>query len=626
MNTFPVNVEIPYIVPPKLEKDVIQLVELNYTNMIFKNFRPNDYHGMVIAGGSGIGKTRAGIEISRVLKKHPDYQPLIAAKTLYVRHVFLRQLCSPLNLPSQANTENAFYRDAKGMQSQGVDLYSDEEQEEVENLIDLNYKFFHKSKYLNHSEDNLTAGRALALGIATYYFTGRWGTTVQKKMLKIDRSFSDLTTVIKLIRRDLGAIDDRSHLIIFVQVDEFQLDPKLTVAMLRFLTEYIAEGNFTNESTVLIPIMTGTSSILIENMEGSATMYSLRHHFLSPLGKKISCELVASSAHYHAAIKSRNVMYTEVKENTNTLVSVLIDACGGVAICLIQLGYFLGSFFPGELDASENIKELWKDLVNWATTKYHKAVWEKCFLGEKNLLKWMTYVHFQWKVTRNTIINSITVGTYEHRGIIFLKGDDDDELTACFPLIFINTIASIYKLRFLEILLNPLCRLDEDSFPDFIMAKHYSGYYLLRQAGYTTVQFREIYGNFVRGSQQLLNKNITIHEDVRLFSTPIVRPKCPGEYSEFEKPQISDRKKIEVIAEGEKYKEKIIDSTSGKFIICIAKRSKTADAILPHADEQYKYVAALSSGHQLPASAVCQINMEVVLNEIKKAIGHTAFV
>ncbi|CAI2193461.1 486_t:CDS:2, partial [Funneliformis geosporum] len=409
------------------------------------------------------------------------------------------------------NTENVFYHDAKGKQLQEIDLYSDEEQEEVENLIDTTYKFFHKSKYLNHSEENITAGRVLALEIATYYFNERWGNMTQKKMLKIDQSFSDLTTVIKLIRRDLSAIDDRSHLIIFIQVDEFQLDPKLMVAMLRYLTEYIAEGNFTNESTVLIPFMTGTSPISIENMEVSncsATMYSLRHHFLSPLGKKISCELVASSAHYHASIKGCNMMYIEVKENTNTLVSVLIDACGGIAICLIQL--------------------------------------------------------------------STTVGTYEHRGIIFLKVDDDDELTACFLLIFINTIASIYKLRFLEILLNLLCRLDEDSFPDFIMAKHYSEYYLLRQAGYTTVQFREIYGNFV------------------------LRPKCPGKYSEFEKPQISDRKKIAVIAEGEKYKEMIIDSTS---------------------DEQYKYVAALSSRHQLSASAVCQINMEVVLNEIKKAIA-----
>ncbi|CAI2199621.1 4505_t:CDS:1, partial [Funneliformis geosporum] len=49
--------------------------------MISNNFPPNDYHGMVIASGSRIRKTRAGIEISRILKKHPDYQPLIATKT-----------------------------------------------------------------------------------------------------------------------------------------------------------------------------------------------------------------------------------------------------------------------------------------------------------------------------------------------------------------------------------------------------------------------------------------------------------------------------------------------------------------------------------------------------------------
>ncbi|CAI2180022.1 5505_t:CDS:2 [Funneliformis geosporum] len=118
--------------------------------------------------------------------------------------------------------------------------------------------------------------------------------------------------------------------------------------MLRFFNEYIAEGNFTNESTVIIPILTGKSSMSVVNMYYSnsypATIYTLRNHFLSPLEQR-----------YLGRMKTPILLRQK-----------LIDACGGVAMSLIQLGELLASLFPGE---SENVKNYAKRHV--LDTRYY---------------------------------------------------------------------------------------------------------------------------------------------------------------------------------------------------------------------------------------------------------------
>ena len=63
-----------------------------------------------------------------------------------------------------------------------------------------------------------------------------------------------------------------------------------------------------------------------------------------------------------------------------------------------------------------------------------------------------------------------------------------------------------------------------------------------------------------------------------------------------------------------------IDATLGKYIIKIHRRSKSVDAILPHADEQYKYGEALESGHSVHENTTEELSVEDVRKELKKAL------
>jgi hypothetical protein len=61
-----------------------------------------------------------------------------------------------------------------------------------------------------------------------------------------------------------------------------------------------------------------------------------------------------------------------------------------------------------------------------------------------------------------------------------------------------------------------------------------------------------------------------------------------------------------------------IDATSGKYIIKLRKRISSADAILPHADEQYKYSEALQSGYPVHKDKTGKLGIDTVEDEIVK--------
>ncbi|CAG8844348.1 36066_t:CDS:2, partial [Racocetra persica] len=76
--------------------------------------------------------------------------------------------------------------------------------------------------------------------------------------------------------------------------------------------------------------------------------------------------------------------------------------------------------------------------------------------------------------------------------------------------------------------------------------------------------------------------------------------------------------KLPVISSNkEGYKE--IDVTSGRYIVLLARRTKSADAITPHADEQYKFSLALESGQPIHTSSRGKVGVDIIFEEEKKA-------
>jgi len=72
-----------------------------------------------------------------------------------------------------------------------------------------------------------------------------------------------------------------------------------------------------------------------------------------------------------------------------------------------------------------------------------------------------------------------------------------------------------------------------------------------------------------------------------------------------------------ICSNGDGYKE--IDITSGRYIVLIFRRTKSANAITPHADKQYKFSLALESGQPVHTNCTGEIGADVIIKEGKKA-------
>lgn len=62
-----------------------------------------------------------------------------------------------------------------------------------------------------------------------------------------------------------------------------------------------------------------------------------------------------------------------------------------------------------------------------------------------------------------------------------------------------------------------------------------------------------------------------------------------------------------------------IDAISDKYIIKLCRKISSADAILPHADEQYKYSEALLCRYQIYKNKTGELSICTVEKEVKKA-------
>ncbi|CAH1756608.1 11610_t:CDS:2, partial [Entrophospora sp. SA101] len=100
---------------------------------------------------------------------------------------------------------------------------------------------------------------------------------------------------------------------------------------------------------------------------------------------------------------------------------------------------------------------------------------------------------------------------------------------------------------------------------------------------------------------------------IEYHEQPPLIPK--NDSKEFIRPELN-RRCVEVICSKDTdirgYQE--IDATTGRYIIKIRRRCHSADAILSHADEQYKYSEALESGYLVHEDGLGEIDA----NDVKK--------
>ncbi|GBB98414.1 hypothetical protein RclHR1_03220007 [Rhizophagus clarus] len=124
---------------------------------------------------------------------------------------------------------------------------------------------------------------------------------------------------------------------------------------------------------------------------------------------------------------------------------------------------------------------------------------------------------------------------------------------------------------------------------------HQVTYCLAYHLSIESITFTEIYGGYGYCSREFRRFEIKTKR-IKYYELASLIPKKDNQYDKFIKPGLEDRKRVPVVCANQKgYKE--IDSTSGGYLVLIARRTESADALAPHGDKQYKYSLSLESGH-----------------------------
>ncbi|KAF0522607.1 hypothetical protein F8M41_015499 [Gigaspora margarita] len=169
-----------------------------------------------------------------------------------------------------------------------------------------------------------------------------------------------------------------------------------------------------------------------------------------------------------------------------------------------------------------------------------------------------------------------TIQDFETSGLIFLEQFGKHFITRA-PLVLVSILVDYLKLFdiFDESLLRPFELLTEETFPQFVLHMHHVTYSLAFRTG-STITIRDIYGGCVRGPNRVLDYNIDVRQQIEYYAHASLIPKTENGFS---KPGLLDRTKLPVIVSNKNgFKE--IDVTSGKYLVLLARQTKSADAII----------------------------------------------
>jgi hypothetical protein len=405
-----------------------------------------------------------------------------------------------------------------------------------------------------------------------------------------------------------------------LQIDEFQTGVDWTIILLRIIRSILINIKY---KTLIIPVCTGTAPSKIASLGEttlSITSYSITNINLSPMNFQDSMSLFKEFTKY------RNNNDSDVlPEENQKLYRCMVNSIRGIPVIIeIAVELFIGMESGGTrvFQSYDTAIKYWECLRAYVNQKYSKEQWRSSLHNENNVMKLLYYIHIQKSVTKKDQLNGCTIEEVEASGLIYLEETiKNEEFIPRAPLIFIVALVELFDLHifFDTILLNPFTLINQDNFPDFILRIHHATYGLMVRTGIRSITLREIYGQHIIGPEEVLNHRVCV-DTIEYHEQPPLIPKNSSKVK-FTKPGLN-RKRVEVICSEDfdtrGYRE--IDATLNRYIIKIRRRGPSADAILPHADEQYKYSEALESGHPVHESKTGELNVEDVKIELKKAL------
>ncbi|CAG8492025.1 11049_t:CDS:1 [Dentiscutata erythropus] len=119
-------------------------------------------------------------------------------------------------------------------------------------------------------------------------------------------------------------------------------------------------------------------------------------------------------------------------------------------------------------------------------------------------------------------------------------------------------------------------------------------------------------------SEEILSKTINIYHDVEYKAVPLLEMRKNVPKHLFNYNNLTNHKEVLVIADTNNGSTKIINITTGHYFVITRKCNKSADALTLYGDEQYKFSAAIISGHPVYKTSIDEIDLEEFKAELEK--------
>jgi hypothetical protein len=575
-NTPSVTTLYEWVKRPTLERVLNDQFEFQWRTFKSSTCRPNDYRYWIISGGSGSGKTRAGLELPNILKSK------LKEVKAHCVHIFIPAAHLPqLQQPQPPNPNQ---------------------------------------KVLRIPEHLSQVWESLSLAVASFYF---WQSSSQEKriaMKTLVAQMCDMRHVIRAIRfaEKLSALEP---LVLIVQVDEFQDSRYATLCFLRQLSDKIREGFFVNNHCLILPVLTGTSPFYLEDVERiipSPTNYGATIFTASP-----PFNLEESHTFVYNVLKFRSDSITALNSVNeywkHRYYQTLLCWLGGLPKILEVFANLL-SEAKYDFSRTETINDILTKVKMKVVNIYHPTIWIKQFGSENAIVQMLKIAFFEEAITRDTKINGMTIEQLEESGLVFLE-DIPNSLghyrisLSLFFMFFLNDNLGLQI--FDPILLDGFFRLDENTFPQFCASLFKAIFRLLTYNGQKTkISIRKLFNNSVvtyPAQETLLDQEIVIQPNVIVDECPEVLERT--HYS---------IEKIESICTLRRSNPTRVNFKEGRYIILMARRSPTVDILVPpNFGVQLKWSAYLASGQPIreaknSSDQTVYITSQLIKTELEK--------
>ncbi|CAG8719800.1 uncharacterized protein OCT59_006355 [Rhizophagus irregularis] len=232
---------ISFVPHPDIQKQICDQICSNIF-LVYGTNRTQDYQGINLSGGSGVGKTRIGFEIKNFITKDERIQTYVKKLKVTFKHIFISM-------------------------KEILNFLGEERERDPETKI-----------YPQIPEDFNKAENVLIMLIAIYFFAKVWTRSSIEKCKELISETMNYKEIIKLIRKEMK-LDEDAHLVLILQIDDFQFSPYWTVVLLRIIS-YIVETN----KTLIFSVCTGTEPSKISNLYGFfASQYRTNNINLPPI-------------------------------------------------------------------------------------------------------------------------------------------------------------------------------------------------------------------------------------------------------------------------------------------------------------------------------------------------------